>query len=255
MGDYNNALECFLKSYNYHKEEKDNNYQCITSSLSNIAAALAYLERKDEALIYIKKAVEIVEQSSEKDIKVLATMYLNAGVQYGELGFFQTARKYHILSLRLLKKFYKIEHLAIADAMCNLGINHSDLGNFNKSLKYLFKGLEMFKMFFEDNHPKIPNFLHNIGAVYSKFNKPIDAVSYFEKALKICRLTLGDRHPKSIVSAASLVDQLVKLGKTEEAGRLSLEYLSYIPQNHPAKHVFESHSKFYKKRKKRHKKY
>lgn len=210
-----------------------------------------------ESKILLEKALNLYQENQLNDEKLLANLYNDLGVIAGSLGNINQKFEFYQKALSIGRSVFNDESEDIAKFLNNLGISHRDLGNHQKALELQEQALKMQQELFGEKHPAIALSLNNLGYTHYSLNNRQKAVSFYESALKMHRELLGEKHPDTILTCEDLIQTLSKLGKREQAGRLAGEFLSYVPQNHPRRWLFEEYGAAYRKarkQKKRHKK-
>lgn len=194
----------------------------------------SYTQRStDTALIYAKKALNLIEQESLEEKK--GELFINLGVVYLKRSDNKKADSLFDIALSINKKradknylaltylnyglnksdqhdyesainyYLKAAHLADSlrdstltiNTYINIGIIYYYQENVRKALNYHLKGLEMFRKYDVEKANNYATTLRNTGAFYSILQKPDSAFYYTEKSLEVSQ-KLNDRRGISV---------------------------------------------------------
>lgn len=179
-GEYEKALEYYLKGYEYDLEQKNQYGQFLKlMNISNLYAL--YFKDEDRAIAYAIKALEIAYKTS--DVKILnsvGTLLNNIGTLYLDQGDFRESLKYFNRSLERNLRFGNKRE--IARNYSNIGVVYTDYIEPQKGIDYLNKALEIRKGL-DDKIELVETYLA-LGAAYTKIKLRSSAEKYFTKALK-----------------------------------------------------------------------
>jgi tetratricopeptide (TPR) repeat protein len=129
------------------------------------------LEDYDQALISLKKAIEIQEATLPSDSIDLARTYHNIATTYAMMTKHDLALEYYNKALKIRQAALPPEHPSIAATYHNLGYSYESKGDYTKALKYYEKSLEIERKTLPPAHPEIAGTENNIRIVNGKMKK------------------------------------------------------------------------------------
>ncbi len=193
-GDYQQAQQYFNKALSIYQTINEYSldvatcYNCLGSSLSHVG-------NYDEALKYLKKALEL-RVSIEGDQSLNSALsYNNIGSIYSSLGNYQDALSYFQKALNIRLKF-GVDTENIASSYHNLGSLMSKLGEYSKAIEYFEKAISINTLFLGENHPHLAYLYNNLGYTYSNMRVNDKALEYYQKTLDIRIRLFGELYPQ-----------------------------------------------------------
>lgn len=247
LGNISQEFEFHQKALSIGRIVFDEKSGDIAKFLDNLGSAYAELGNHQKALELKEQALKMRQELFDEKHPDIAQSLNNLGSTFGGLGNHQKALELHEKALKMQQDLFGEKHFHIAVSLNNLGITYNDLGNHQKALQLHEQSLKMRWELFGEKHPNIARSLNNLGYIYDKLGNHQQAANFYESALKMRRELLGEKHPDTIRSCRNLIRTLSELGKREQAGRLAGEFLSYVPQNHPERWLFEEYGAAYRK--------
>lgn len=173
-GNYNEAIDYYLKSFLYRQQIKDT--IGMGNTLSNIGVMYRKLSEFEKALEYYQKALNIKEKLNNPS-EVLHTLN-----NIGSLFYFQQnhpkAKEYYTKSLEKAKQIS--DSVLMGAAYNNLGLVYTDEGNYPEAISYLDKALKV-REILEDENGQAVSF-NNLGRVFEKQNSFEKALRFYKKA-------------------------------------------------------------------------
>jgi preprotein translocase subunit SecA/nephrocystin-3 len=120
------------------------------------------LKDYDQALINLKKAIEIQEKTLSIDSLALARTYNNLAITYYYMNKYDLASDYYNKSLKIEETVLPPEHPSIAFTYNNLGMMYNDMKDYSEALIYFQKSLEIMRKTLPPAHPEIVRTKDNI---------------------------------------------------------------------------------------------
>lgn len=178
IGEFDKALEYFLKSLEINQEFFDEGYD---QGLLYNNIGLIYSRQGDynKELKYYRISLDVFERINSK--KGIAICYMNIGVYNRNIKNFEKAIDYFSCSIEIHKVLN--QKIKIANGYTNLGKTYFQMGHYNKTLEYYFESLKIREDF--NQKSKIANIYSKIGQVYVKLSDYKKALEYNLKSLKI----------------------------------------------------------------------
>lgn len=252
QGEYNQALENYLKALRYFKNKSKSVDLATINQNTGIVYALS--GDYDNAKEYFHKAL-IINQSviSANDTK-LALVYLNYGRYYSLIGNDRDALDMYNKAEEIYKNATGDNKKNLAPLYHNLGNIYANNADYDKALLYFNKALSLYQIMPGETEQNIPAILSNIGFIYEKkgnyqqaldnylqsvekgkktinkvtiyrnlaniylvTNHPEDAKLYYELALDESLESFGENHPETAFTYLKFGEFLSLTGKTNEA--------------------------------------
>ncbi len=135
--------------------------------------AVHWYIRKDysQALVNIKKAVEIHEETLSSDSSILAKTYYYVAAVYYMMKKYDLALEYYNKALKIRQKVLPSDHPDIAKTYDALGLLHDAKQNYSKAQEYYQKSLEIYRKTLPPEHPDIAKTETNIRDLNKKMKK------------------------------------------------------------------------------------
>lgn len=195
IGDYDNALKCYLKDLQCKKTTFGTDHYFTAVSYNNIGLVYKHKGEYDNALKSHLNAFSIAKKILDPMDPNMAIFYNNIGLAYDDKGNYSEALDYYFRALTIKKKYLGNNHPSTGTSYNNIGWIYKQQGNYNKALEFYNSALAIWVNVYGKNHPFTAGLYSNIGELYGKqgvFNK---ALEYHSKALKIRKRFLGIDHP------------------------------------------------------------
>ena len=185
-GDYNNALQYFLKSLRIF--EQIGNKQGIANSHIHIGIVHDKQSDYEQALAHCLKALNIKEETGDK--QGIAICCDNLAIICFKQGDYGQALEYYLKALNMKKEAIDVDKKGIANSYCNIGIIFAEQNNEKQALEYLLKSLHIREEIGDKNG--IANSYHNIANIHRRQGNYKQALEYLHKCLEISE-QLGDK--------------------------------------------------------------
>lgn len=174
---YARAIEIFLVSEAYYKRA---NHSFDASNVIN-SIGLVYVETGNlfEALTKFSEALEILEELGDQN--KISTIYLNMGVVYHELEYYDMAAKYYHLTIKEVVP----EDKEVITALCNNNLGEIALarGQYLEAKDYFRKSIRVNEGLGNISYLSLD--YANLGMTYTYLNEFDSAQSYLDKSLII----------------------------------------------------------------------
>ncbi|MBC7864780.1 MAG: tetratricopeptide repeat protein [Bacteroidia bacterium] len=206
-GDYQKALDFYLKSLRIMEERKDK--KGIPIGLGNIGTIYFLQADYHKALDYYFKALKMAEVTGNKN--TISRQLGNIGAVYKELHENSKALEYFFKGLKINeevgdKKGIEAKLGNIGNVYKSQGDSASSAGNitfakthcYAKALKYFSAALKMAEGF--NDHNNVSIYFANIGSLYTKTGNFKEAEKYLQKANKLAMEIKSKEYLKDINS-------------------------------------------------------
>lgn len=151
-------------------------------TIFNIGSALKYLERRVEALSYLKRGTKLFEAIPDLAVDDLAYRYLETGKLYCQLEDFDQALPY-LLAAQRNYQAADVLNDEVGDLYNYLGICLNGRGEYQNALRYFQRALETSEKIGDKS--AIPHIYHNIGIAYLRQADYEKAQQSVEKAMAV----------------------------------------------------------------------
>ena len=165
LSHYDQAMQIRQEIFSPEHESVGEVYSCIGS------VQWYLLKDYNQALISLKKAIEIQEKTLPSDSLVLAKTYYHIAITYGQLKKYDLAEKYYNEALKIRQTALPPEHPDIASTYNNLGCMYENKRDYAEALKYFEKSLEIKQKTLPPTHPELAVTENNIRQVKQKLKK------------------------------------------------------------------------------------
>ena len=125
----------------------------------------------DQALVNLKRAIAIQEETLPSDSLDLARTYHNIAATYDLMGKDDLGSKYYNKSLKIRQAVLPPEHPLIAATYNNLGSLFMDKGDYPEALKFYQKSLAIKRRILPPGHPDMIRTENNIRLLEDKMKK------------------------------------------------------------------------------------
>jgi tetratricopeptide (TPR) repeat protein len=222
--------------------------------LNDLGYVLGELGEARKALEFEKQALKMRRDLFGEKHPDVATSLNNVGTTYGQLGEHHKSLELKQRALEVRRELFGEKHPDVAQSLNNVGYSHGELGEYRIALEFQEMAIEMYRELFGEKHPDVAQSLNNVGVIHSKLGDHRKALQFKEQALDMHTELLGHKHPNTLIIARNTIDEWIKNGNPEKAGRIAAEFLPHIPAGHRLRAFFEKHGAPYRKAKKRHRK-
>ncbi len=161
------------------ESQKKNYLKGQQRSLSRIGVGYYVKGNYEQALLYYKKELDIIEKMGDKVGK--ANNYNNMGLVYYVQGNYKQALEVHQKSLEICKTINYEQ--GVARSYNSIGIIYKEYGNTDVALENYLKSLKIQEKL--NNKNEVATIFTNIGFMYLNKEDNDKALGYFDKALLI----------------------------------------------------------------------
>ena len=177
QGDYQEALNYFLKSHELHTQLSDR--KAMATTLNNIGTVYYELGNFTRALDYLLEGLKISEDIEDKEN--LARLTNNLGNVFTRQKNHEKALEYLTYSLDLKKEIGNKRTLV--HAYNNVALVYTNLDQFDLALNNLKKSAELAEEV--DDKRGLTRAYNNIGELYNRQGKYDEALTYLNKGIEI----------------------------------------------------------------------
>ncbi|CAF4556891.1 unnamed protein product [Rotaria sp. Silwood2] len=147
------------------------------------------------AVEFLKKTLDIYEQTLTPNHPDLATSYNNIGWVYNNMGEYSKALSSYERSLEIRKIALPPTHSDSAQSYNNIGLVHNNMGEYSKALEFYEKSHQIYEKALSPNHPDFATVFSNIGLVHNNMGEYSKALEFYEKSHQIYEKALPPNHP------------------------------------------------------------
>jgi len=177
IGEYTNALSCYLESLKI--ADKLNDCDGKATAYVNLGSFYDSISMYDKALEYLTNALYIFKL--KKCTNGLATTLGNLSSTYTNLGEYDKALKYQFESLKLEEKIDNKSGMAISYS--SIADIYSETTNYSKAIEYYNKAIELAKLI--DNKNILCGAFSGLGGIYLELKQYEQALRFNQQALDI----------------------------------------------------------------------
>ncbi|MBN8680324.1 MAG: CHAT domain-containing protein [Chitinophagales bacterium] len=167
----------------------------IAMACANLATTYGRISDYKNAIYYNKMAEKFYLKNPIEFKKELSNCINTMGVIYSLSGDYFNGIRYFERSLSMLLLSGGEEHYYVGTCYHNIGSCYTDLGEHSKALPYLLKGLEIRKRTLGEKNPFVYRSLTNIGNVFYRLKDYENAICYYFDALEVQKSNYGESHP------------------------------------------------------------
>jgi serine/threonine protein kinase/DNA-binding winged helix-turn-helix (wHTH) protein len=211
---YELILEPSLKTIN---EEYNHNPIVKAKLYINIAEFLFEISIKDPAIDAINNAIDILEQQSGQEKKLLFKAYRIRGSIKHDLSLLKEAIDDFKLAYKGNIQIHGENNEETLLSAFWLGIGYYRVGNYNEALKILNATIDKQKQFLGPEHYYTIASTGVLGNIYLRIGKYQQAMELIKSAYKLTKINKGDDHPTTLSIKSNLAVVYINLEKHDEA--------------------------------------
>ncbi len=213
-------LITILPVYFIHKLWKD-----YIDILIDIAIILLSLNRHEESILYLRKAIKSCQiQFNEKNLLEAQAYYVLALTNW-EQNDFKNAILNHEKSLEIKKQLLGTINESYIQAYRQLGTCYGKIGLHNEALKFIFQSLQICKKSSKNLEQDTLNY-NELGWNYLQKGDYPKALHYYHKILDIQHKLLGGKHIKRLHALNCIGVTYSRIGDLAQALQYYKESLS-----------------------------
>jgi len=191
-GDYNKADSLYRKAI---KIQLANDNPDVGVNYNNLALLMHEMNRYDEAELYFKKSLEILQEAYGDVHPEVATTLYNYGQLQRDMDHIEEAIEIHKKVLKLDRKLYGEKHPNIAYSLNGLASMMDKTGKTDEAEKLYKEALDLRRKLLGNDHPDVGYSLNNLGRIILRREAYDEAKTLFFEALEIHRTANGEEHP------------------------------------------------------------
>lgn len=150
----------------------------------------------DSSIYHYRHGLKLLEGAGGKPNRTVALLYMNLGGVYEDLGAFEKALEYQLISLGMREKLN--DETGLADMLLNIGTTYSSLGDAEKALDYYGKALQVSKRI---KHDRVMGLAYNnISNYYAKKNVNDSTKLYANRAFNVFKRVNDQRNLSLIMN-------------------------------------------------------
>ena len=180
---YDSAITHYQKAAIIYKEL--NAWEDYVKACNQIGENLQEKGAYDEALEYLRKALDKGREEFGEQHVTVAESYDNTGNIYIDKGDYDQAFKYYKKALNIRQKVLGTEHLDVADSYNNTGIFYFYKELYKNAIDYYNKANDIYIKKWGEKHEDVAKVYLNIGLAYKDVGDYDQALNYCQKALDI----------------------------------------------------------------------
>ncbi len=184
-GQLQEAIDLLIKSLNTRKSISPEKDTLLGYAYNKLGSCYWYKQLHDSSLFFYQKALEVSLNKYNPENYESASYNQNVGFAYLNLGIYEEAEKYLLISLRLKQKLLSENDLRLARIYLNLGYFYFRISLTNKALNYYQLAEKVYLKNPSTGGTELARLYWNIGNYYNilgDFNK---SLIYLNKALYI----------------------------------------------------------------------
>lgn len=188
------------------RENKKELKKDLAISYNNISLIYSNLQKNDLALIFVKKAYEIIKNCFNIDYILLSKIYNNQSLVYQDLKKLDIALGYAKNALEIKEKELDKNHDSLAITYNNISLIYQDLWKLKDALDYSKKAFLIYKEILDKNHPFLARSYTNIAYIYADLKECKKAKDYMEKAKTI--YSLYEHQKREVINANRFIKKI-----------------------------------------------
>lgn len=216
-GDLSKALEYFFEALKY--AQKSGSMKSQGRSYITIADTYSASENSQNAAIYYRKGIEILEQ--ESDSTALGTAIFNAGDEYLKLGKLDSA----LLFVERAQIIFENINFELGEAYClgNIGMILAEYGDKLTSERRINQAIEILEKY-QEYYP-ISDYLNYLSNFYLEHNDRQTALAYAQRSLDLAgKYGLKDQISEANLLLSVIYERLNNSSKALEHYKKHIQY-------------------------------
>lgn len=202
ISDYEGAEYSIVKSYNYFK--KTNKHYQLYSCYNSLGNINHNLSKYDEAILFHKKSLKIVDKIKQTDEFYKGTSLNNIGNAYRELKDYKNAIYYFKKAL-IYKKELKRDVLLQAILYNNLGYCYLKTQNYNQLPSLFINAAKIFDSLKMKSEASVSRIY--LSEYYCRKKDTTTAINYANKALRLAKESKASYYYLYMLSKAGAINK------------------------------------------------
>jgi len=178
LNDWNRALSYHERALDLYMKQFGSDQYIFSDIYMNLGLLYSLTNQFKLAIDYYNKGIN-QNLSLESYVKT----YRNLASCYYELGEYQEAEEFYLLSISEAIKHFGPNHYITGDSYAGYGKFCNYLGQNTKAEKYLTKALHILTNYFGLKNRNVSDVLASLGNLYRSDNKHFQALESYQKAL------------------------------------------------------------------------
>ncbi len=217
LGNYQSALEYFHKARELISDQEELDF-LEAKTLKNIGYIQSELGHYQAALKSYDNAGNILEQSGQEDIELVAEIYNSKGKVFEKKGNYNKASGFYQKALGLLNGKNKKTPASLILSYNNLGNISRITGKYRQSLNYYEKAVKLIKKSQGEHSSTLAKTYGNIGNTYLNQGDFKRALDYMNRSYSIFAEIYPEKNHPDITTAYNNFGNLYnKTGKYQKA--------------------------------------
>lgn len=186
----------------------------LIKKYNQTADSLGKISDYKNAILFRKKALNILQSLSPPPYDQLVSAYRNIGYYYRLWGKFNEGREYQYRAVELAEQNLPPENLEVARAYNSLGSYYYNIGKFQQCYIYFNKALELG---LKHDHALTGNFYNNVGIAQQNMGEKNEALTTYKTALQYNLNLHGFYHDRVAENHLNIGTLYSDLGKINQA--------------------------------------
>jgi len=190
-----------------------------SNELNKISFFFASYGKFENAILLLKKIINLKEKEFGKEHANLIRSYGDLGAIYSLSGDYDKAKKFHEKALDIKEMQSKKDFFSIAISYSNKANNYfHNEKNLKKAEEFYKKSIHLKKKYFNGNYLSLATTYNNLANLYWTYKNYQEAEYYSLKDIEICEKILGKEHvdmATSYVTIAFIYKAMEKYDKAE----------------------------------------
>lgn len=236
-GDFEPALDLYLKTLKIAKEQLGEDHPEYAKRLANLASLYESMGEFTLALPLYQKITSILKKEENDRNNSYAISLSNLALLYTSMGEYTKALPLILQAVDLLKK-EKIKHYpSYAASINNLADLHEKMGKYKKALPLYQEALKIRRHQLGEFHPDYASSLNALAGLFETMSDYDNSLILYSEALEIRETILGKHHPDYATSLNNLAFIYHRMSDYEQAIPLYLQSFAIrkntLGKNHP----------------------
>jgi len=186
----------------------------IAASLNNLANAVMFSGRPEEARGLLERAVALWTGALGPEHPLVAQALTNVGIVLGDAGRHEEAIATHQKARKILEAALGHDHPTLGYMHNNLGVEYERLGQYEEALLQFERASDLLGV---ADEMRAAQAIANTGNVLRELGRAEESLRRFDSALAVLRKNLSDDHPQLVNSLSGKGLSLLALGRADEA--------------------------------------
>ena len=185
----------------------------------------------------VKRGVDLLGESFSQEYELQASVFDSLGRVYTHRGFYERARSFLEISLKMRREVLGTDHLLVAESQLNLSYLLGKMGEYEKAVKLSRRGLKKLQNYYPDPHIELAKAISSHAAQLQRMGDFQEAEALYLKSHEMRIALHGDIHlsvANSLDALGSLYQELRNLDRALESYMRSQEIRErLLPPKHP----------------------